>query len=301
MNKTICTLPGGFIGTDGIVHRQAELMPLTGREEELLNNSREPVSASLVSRILSNCVIRVGDIAPITEEVARDFLVGDRQYLLLKLRQVTFGDDVQGTVNCPWSDCGQEVDIDFSIKDIPVKELENRTLYHSLHLSPKAAFKDEQGKKHRKIIARLPNGGDQEVLSSLLAENEALALTRLLERCIHEIGPFKEPAPELIHNLSSRARLEIESQLEKIAPHVELTMDANCPECGRKFTLPFNIQDFFFGELQVSHDLLFREVHYLAYHYHWSESEILQMPRDKRRKYIEILADEIEQLNNAIG
>ena len=89
--------------------------------------------------------------------------------------------------------------------------------------------------------------------------------------------------------------------MEKIAPLVDLTMEAGCPECRRNFILPFNLQDFFFGELRISQDLLFREVHYLAYHYHWSEGEILQMPRDKRRKYIEILADEIEQLNNAIG
>jgi hypothetical protein len=46
--------------------------------------------------------------------------------------------------------------------------------------------------------------------------------------------------------------------------------------------------------------MLYRQVHYLAYHYHWSEHEILEMPRDKRLAYIEILADEIERLNNAL-
>ncbi len=294
-------MPGGYVGEDDVVHRHAELIPLTGREEELLNSSGDSVSALLVTRVLSRCVCRIGDIAPVTEGIARNLLVGDRQYLLLKLREVTFGDGVQGTVNCPWPDCGQKVDIDFSLKEIPVKEIENRALYHSLRLSPQAAFIDEQGEKHRKIIFRLPNGGDQEVLSSLLVENEALTLTKLLERCIQEIGPFNNLGTKFIHKLTPNARLEIEKHMEKIAPQVELNMGALCPECGREFTLPFDLQDFFFGELRVSQDLLYREVHYLAYHYHWSEREIMEMPREKRRKYIEVLADEIERLNNATG
>ena len=60
--------------------------------------------------------------------------------------------------------------------------------------------------------------------------------------------------------------------------------------------MPFDPQEFFFGELRTSRDLLDREVHYLAYHYHWSEQEIMAMPRDKRRRYIVVLADELEKL-----
>ena len=60
------------------------------------------------------------------------------------------------------------------------------------------------------------------------------------------------------------------------------------------------MEGFVLGELHTSLDLLYREVHYLAYHYHWSEREIMEMPRAKRRRYIEVLADEIERLSDAI-
>jgi hypothetical protein len=40
-------------------------------------------------------------------------------------------------------------------------------------------------------------------------------------------------------------------------------------------------------------------VHYLAYHYHWAESEIMEMTRDKRRTYIDVLAEAIGALNDA--
>jgi hypothetical protein len=301
MNPIACSLPGGYADDSGVIHLHAEVIPFTGQVEELLSSAEKAVTAVLVTQILSRCVRRIGNITPVTEEIARSLLVGDRQYLLLKLREVTFGDIVQSTVNCPWSDCGQKIDIDFSLTNIPVKTSTFKGPIYTAELSPEAAFIDEQGDQHRKIKFRLPNGGDQEALSSLIVTNEALALTKLLERCIKKIGSFENPEKDLISRLSSKARMEIEKQMDKVAPKVELTLGADCPECERQLTLPFALQDFFFGELSISQELLYREVHYLASHYHWSEREIMQMTRNKRRKYIEVLADEIERLNNAVA
>lgn len=301
MDRTTWQLPGGYVDASGGIHRDVTLSPLSGHEEELLADSGKGSSAYLVTAVLNRCIHSIGTISPLSEEMARNLLVADRQYLLLKLREVTFGENVQTTILCPWPGCGQKVDIDFSLKDIPVEESTFKGPVYTVKLPPGAVFSDKQGEEHREIAFRLPNGGDQEALSSVVAENEALALTKLLERCIKKIGPFENPGNDLIAELSSKARMEIEKQMDKVAPKVDLTMGAKCPECGREFTLPFELQDFFFGELRVSQDLLYREIHYLAYHYHWSEREIMEMPREKRRKYIEVLADEIEQLNNAIG
>jgi hypothetical protein len=145
---------------------------------------------------------------------------------------------------------------------------------------------------------RLPTGADQETLSPLLARNEAEALGLLLARCVQQIGDHTAD-PERVQRLSPLARLEIERHMEATAPGIELTMDAGCPQCGRAFAAPFDAQDFILGEVCASRDLLMREIHYLAYHYHWSEGDILAMPRERRRRYIEILADEMEALNDA--
>ncbi len=88
--------------------------------------------------------------------------------------------------------------------------------------------------------------------------------------------------------------------MEVAAPHVDLTLAAHCPECDREFTVPFDLQGFFLAECQTSRDFLYREVHYLAYHYHWSEHEILALTREKRRKYIAILAEEQRRVSHAI-
>ena len=39
---------------------------------------------------------------------------------------------------------------------------------------------------------------------------------------------------------------------------------------------------------------LYEEVHHLAYHYHWAERDILDLPRAKRRRYLGLLAAKLE-------
>lgn len=297
-----CLLPGGYVDEAGAVHRHVELTSFSGRDEEFLANNRHLNGAALVTSTLSRCVRRIGDVQPVSDDIARSLLVADRQYLLLKLREATFGDQVQATARCPWPECGERSDIGFSTQDVPVQESVDKGPWYEMQLSPGAAIVGEDGEAYRDMTFRLPNGGDQESIASILLveEDEARASAMLLERCIQRIGPLDQPGGELTGRLTAAARMEIERQMEAIAPHVELTMEGDCPECGQAFAIPLDLTELFFSEVRISLDLLYREAHYLAYHYHWSEREIMEMPRDKRRKYIEILAEEIERLNDAV-
>lgn len=294
-----CILPGGYTDTEHVVHREVDLSPLNGHEEEILARAVAVTSASLVTTILCSCIKRLGAIHHITEELCRSLSVGDRQFLILRLRELTFGDRVDATISCPWPDCGERVDINFHTTDVPVKPAKQNVHIHKFQLSPDAAVGTAWAEKNNCISFRLPNGGDQEILAPILHENEAEALTQLLGRCVHSLGDIVDPNIDLIRELTPLARLEIEKEMEAVSPALELNMETSCPECGRRFTAPFDLQEFFFGEFRISQEHLYREVHYLAYHYHWSEQEIMDFPREKRRQYIEVLAEEIERLNDA--
>ncbi|MBC8077298.1 MAG: hypothetical protein H7Y32_14575 [Chloroflexales bacterium] len=298
MRQTNGLLPGGYIDEQGRLHCEVELAPLSGHEEELLAAHGHAPGAPLVTTLLSRCVRRVGSLGPLSEASARRLLVADRQYLLLKLREATFGSHVRSSIACPWPDCRQRIDVAFSLDAIPITASADKGPRYITQLSPEAAVCDVQGGPHSEVAFRLPNGGDQEALAELAAHNEARALTLLLQRCLLQIGPVAQPPLALVEQLSPLARLEIERAMQAAAPSLDLTMDSTCPECGRAYSVPFDLQGCLFGELRVSHDLLYREVHYLAYHYHWSEHEILAFSREKRRRYIEVLADEIERLNH---
>jgi hypothetical protein len=151
----------------------------------------------------------------------------------------------------------------------------------------------------REVVFRLPTGTDQEELSGLLEDNEGTALTTLLTRCVRRIGADDHPDTESIAGLPAQARAEIEQRMRQVAPSVAQTMDAVCSGCGRAFTAPFDVQRFFLGELRTDGTRLYQEVHYLAYHYHWAESEIMAMTRDRRQTYIDVLADAVGALNDA--
>ena len=290
------TLPGGYWDPAGMLHREFELADLTGREEELLAQNSLAETASVVSAVLSRCVRRLGGISPVTEEIARGLLIADRQYLLLKLRQRTFGDLVHADLFCPWAECGRRLSLQFSLAGLPVEEAAERAPVYTFTLSELAL--GEADPARRVIRFRLPNGGDQEAVSGLVAINEAEALSQLLCRTVVSIGPRSPVSDDEIVDLPSLARAEIEAEMFRVAPKIELNMETTCSECGRSFVAPFDLQRLFFGELRTDSDWLFRQVHYLAYNYHWAEPEIMAMPRTKRQKYIDLLAEEIERLND---
>ena len=149
-----------------------------------------------------------------------------------------------------------------------------------------------------KSASGCPTAAIRKSLSELLADNEAEALTGLLSRCLQRLGPYRPPGREQVSALSGLARAEIEERMRQLSPKVEQSMTATCVGCGRAFVAPFDVHRFLFGELRTDSRLLYEEVHYLAYHYHWSEQEIMGLPRDKRHLYIDVLSDTIEVLNS---
>ncbi len=286
-----CILPGGYLDDDGNLHQQVTLSPLSGTEEKLIAQRGRILPAALVTTLLSHCIRRIGTIDNVSQDNVRQLLVGDRQFLLLKLREITFGKEIRMVINCSWPDCGKRIDIDFSSENIPVTRSKRTQRFYEIALSEQAGS--------AMVTFRLPNGEDQEQLTPLVEKNEPLAQNRLLARCIQSVGSISLPEVKDIETLSPMAKTEIEQEMDRLAPKISLTMEAVCPECKREFSSGFDLQEFILGELHTHLDLLFKEVHYLAYHYHWSEKEILGMTRENRRRYIGILSDEMERLNHA--
>lgn len=297
MGESVVELPGGWLDAEGRRHRRAVIVPLSGREEELLA-AADGASAQLVTAVLARCLRQVGDV-PGSEDVVRALTVGDRQTLLLSLREVTFGPLVTGVASCAWHGCAARMDLDFLTTDVPIRRPVSDAAVHEVVLTASAA--PDIDETERLVRFRLPDGADQEAIGDLLDTNPATAWRTLLARCVVAVGEVDDPSPGEVDALSPRACAEIEQAMSAQAYGPELSLEATCPECGRVMVLPFDIRDFFFGELRTSPEQLTREVHYLAYHYSWSEADILGMTRDRRQRYIEVLAEEIERRNDAVG
>jgi hypothetical protein len=283
-------LPGGWWDGVGRLHRDVEFGTLTGRDEEALTGAAAAATPEAVTVVLARCLRRLGDLSPVPADVVRQLLVADREWLLLQLRRATFGDRVRGDLVCPWPDCGQRVSVEFSVAEVPVRPAPDPRPWYELSLP------DADG--DRAVRFRLPNGGDVEALAALLPQGEGRALTLLLARCILRIGEVTDPDPDAVAALPSTERARIETEMERVAPAVDRELDTPCPECGRTFTASFDVHRYLFGELRTDASRLYREVHHLAYYYHWSENEIMAMPRSRRQTYLGVLADELNGLSS---
>jgi hypothetical protein len=261
--------------TEGRRCVSAVLRPLTGHEEEWLAHHRAVPSAIAVTRILDACVRRLDDDEP-PPEPARRMLVGDRDYLMLQLRRLMFGDKIRAVIACPA--CTARMDVDVDAGQIPVEGPTGKgAATYAMELPAR------EGLPGRPVRFRLPTGGDQEAVLGM--EIEAAA-AELLDRCLLDGGAAA---------LCREEQDTVIAAIEARAPRVEVELELDCPECAEHFVCPFDTTAFFLDEMRISSAQLLREVHTLAFYYHWSESEILSLARDRRRSYLELLGETLRQ------
>jgi len=258
----IFILPGGIILPDGTRYQVVKLRQLTGREEEMIldaeadNNNNNNNITALLTQILTNCIESIGPLKEINSDIVRQLLICDRDYLLLKLRQITFGNRIDAQVQCPNESCRKPMHIDFDLKNITVQRKDIGNGVYSLRLSPLASNRDSKNNnnndvKRSDIEFRLPNVADQEEIAEELykeKKNESKALTKLLQRCLIRVGNASEIDENLVYSLPILARREIDQKMQEYSPKVDLRIHMQCPQCKMDFTSPFDLQNFFLAK-----------------------------------------------------
>jgi len=272
----VVTLPGGYVDQHGNVHNDAELLPLTGRDEEFLCTL--PVGAPIapvVTGLLGRCVRRLGSLPEFTEDVARNLLVGDREYLVMKLFEITSGSTLNILLRCPGEDCRQPMDVTLSLGEMTPESRAIASQYFRVRVPSQPEIE---------IEFRLPTGTDQEAMVGIV--DESRAVSALLARCTG----LDEAE---IDALPASTRREIEDRMEELAPQVNIEINTTCPECGRRFTGETGWAAYCLGQMVGQSAVLEREIHLLAWHYHWSEADVLAMTRSKRRRYVALIEEEL--------
>ncbi|MFI7128817.1 hypothetical protein ACIBQ1_24150 [Nonomuraea sp. NPDC050153] len=288
-------LPGGWLDAAGSCHQEAAIRPACGEDEEWLYGlpltTPEP---AVVTGLLTRCLTRVGPHAPPGRDVVRSLPVGDREWLILRLWRLTLGDRVELVVTCPQRGCGTRMDLDFALEGLVAEPRPQRPSYS---LDPIG------------LRFRLPHGDDLEALGRALAEEESGGgvsgggasgggasetdrAAALLGRCM--IPP---PSTAEVTALLARTPGLWEGMAEEMRRHsalVDREFDAVCPQCEREFTGEFDPILAFLTEMMRRRPEFERDVHLLSLHYHWPLSEILNLARSRRRRYVRLLLDQLD-------
>jgi hypothetical protein len=253
------------IGSLGAVHsialsnsgRWAAVRELNGLDEQSVGGRSTQDAVRLLDRLLvdeQGTAARAGEAMSLT--------LPERDLLLGATWRIAWSSHIAGTLSC--SQCEKPFDYDFNIDDltshvrVALDELPNENSTYVLD---------------SRIRFRLPTAADE--LATVGLENDQAEQT-LLRRCLVDGDAESDYAT-------------IEAAMEQVGSGLDLDFHAACPECATVDTLRFQIQDFLLGAITSDGQLLIHDVHRIARAYGWSLTEILSLPRSKRRAFVTIL------------
>ena len=176
-----------------------------------------------------------------------------------------FGGSAGGISECP--QCGEHVEF----------SLDTRTLADTGKLAETPREIEVNGTCVR---FRLPTSRD--LAEAVTAPDQSGAVRRLIEQCVVE--------PRLLEELSDEIVEALSDAMAKADPQAEIIISLGCPNCGKHWELLFDIAHFFWNEIAAQAQRLVCEIDALARAYGWTELEILALPAQRRRTYLEVLA-----------
>lgn len=198
--------------------------------------------------------------------------IGQRDTLLLTLRERTFGNTLNCFAQCP--QCGEE--LEFTLETAQIR-LSEPGQYPELDYA--FAIEGFEGK------FRLPNSFDLAAIAG--DRNPEVAKSSLLERCLLQAN---HNGIEISHQeLPPQVVTQLATQMAEADPQAEILFDLSCPACQHEWQTLFDIVSFFWTELSAQAKRLLLEVHQLARHYSWHEADILAMSAMRRTLYLEMI------------
>jgi hypothetical protein len=290
MSAAAIVLPGGF-WLDGVHHREAGLSPLSGEDEAfLLETAGTLTPARRTTALLARCLTRLGQcppmspVSPVPAAAVAALTLGDREALLLHLRRLTLGERLECVLRCSAPACGERMELDLAVSDLLVPTAPQARPWHE------ETFLD--GSTPWRVRFRLPTGEDQELAADLARNREdGDAAALLLGRCVASAVPegigMGEPSPPLPEALADA----VAERMAVLDPQAEIVLRLACPTCGHETATVFDAAAWLYQEIAGRATELYREVHLLAFHYHWREADILAMTGRKRRLYLGFLAE----------
>jgi hypothetical protein len=197
----------------------------------------------------------------LADDDAAALTVGERDALLLELRERSLGPALDGFVACPG--CGEPLEL----------ELDSRQLRWAADKGSPTPGEFVVGEE--RVRFRPLTCGDLEVAAAT-ADPEAARRT-LAEQCL------LEPA-----ELSDELLTALSAALAERDPGAEMLVALTCPECGLAWETVFDIVTFLWSEVTAYARRLLHEVATLAHSFGWRETEILELTAARRRHYLEL-------------
>ena len=235
----------GYIDEDGNLHTSFTVREMTGRDEEAISKGDvRQNGAKLVTTLLERCVTSIGSLTKKEvgsekwKDIIRSLYVGDQDYILIKLRELSMGGEIEVNHTCP--NCKESLKTLLDVSELDVEPFKGQRV---VPFSLPKGYKDKKGVVHKSGTMRLPTGLDREVLTPLAKTNLAKAETTMLTRlCKFNDGAYIDE--DVMGSLSIRDREYLQKLLQKHIFGIRLETEVVCDTCGETFVGTFNASNF---------------------------------------------------------
>lgn len=209
--------------------------------------------------------------------------IGQRDALLLTLRERLFGPNLGGVVVCPR--CGQRIELSCKVSDLRVEP----AALDVIDARDAALTLTMEGYQ---VEFRAPNSLDLTSIETSIDTNAAHR--QLLSRCIQSVVRAGEDHDDAraSNDVSRLPESLIDAIAERMAeadPQADTRLALSCPNCHHPWSATFDIATYVIKEIQRYVKYLLEEVHHLARAYGWREADILAMTPTRRRAYLQML------------
>jgi hypothetical protein len=192
--------------------------------------------------------------------------LGQRDQMLLRLREYLFGPVLTMTASCPA--CGERLET--SLRPADLQTASTPAEY------PRALLLG-----NREIVFHAPRAGD--LID--LPPDPVQARDALLSRCLMDNGT---PAGTgALDALSGDDIAAIVDAMAAADPQANLDIGLVCEACRHHWDCAFDIVAYLWREIDAWAQRTLREVHTLARAYCWSERDILALSPTRRQVYLE--------------
>jgi hypothetical protein len=232
--------PGGLMHGGQII-KTAQVRELNGSDEEALSRALKSGNAvHLIDTLLARGTVKLGS-EPADPVVLKQLLIGDRNELIVGIRNATYGEvfEIENWI-CP--SCGSDNNISLNLRT----DLDRRTLEDPANPTITVDLR-----KGGQALMRLPNGYDEEMFTVPgITRSESNSL--MLRQCLISVTDKDGKATRAKENLSLVTNLSIPDRAAIVKAVIDrqpgpqfFKIDFTHEGCGKEVSLALGVGDLF--------------------------------------------------------
>lgn len=239
--KESYTLPSLGKVYDKAINPNVTIRSMT-TNEEMKRLGKSDSSYKLLTEIIDDCLLE-----PKPGISVYDMCIGDYQFLLHKLRIVTYGSNYKMDSRCPI--CGALNKHEINLEDLKVTQYSDDMIKHLNITLPRAKKQIELRLQTPRMLDEIQNRS-RDLLKKAPSTKGEPAFLFTLESMIAKVdGQVLDPVTlsQFVRTLNAYDANYILKNIEKVNIGIEPMIDCKCEVCGGEYLCPFPYSSEFFG------------------------------------------------------